>query len=148
MADQQQTQFYIVDGAMLPEVFRKVTEAKSLLERGEASTVAEAVAQVGISRSAFYKYKGAVSPFRNMKVGRIITYHIVLRDKMGSLSELLTIFTNSGANILTINQSIPINGTAIVAISAEIQDMNQTNEALMSAVRQTPGVIKIEVLAG
>ena len=98
MADQQQTQFYIVDGAMLPEVFRKVTEAKSLLERGEASTVAEAVAKVGISRSAFYKYKGAVSPFRNMKVGRIITYHIVLRDKMGSLSELLAIFTNSGAN--------------------------------------------------
>lgn len=148
MAHQKKSQFYIVDGDMLPEIYLKVTEAKSLLETGEAATVAEAVAIVGISRSAFYKYKDAVSPFRDMKVGRIITYHILLRDQLGILSTLLTIFANSGAYILTINQSIPTNGTAAVTISAEIQDMTQTNETLMRAVQQTPGVIKIEVLAG
>ncbi len=133
---------------MLPEIFLKVTEAKKLLETGEASTVAEAVSLVGISRSAFYKYKDAVSPFQDMKRGRIITFHTILRDRMGVLSTVLAIFANSGANILTINQSIPTNGAAIVTISAETTDMTMTNEELLSSVRQTPGVIRAEVLAG
>lgn len=133
---------------MLPEIFLKVTEAKKLLETGETSTVAEAVSLVGISRSAFYKYKDAVSPFQDMKRGRIITFHTILRDRMGVLSTVLAIFANSGANILTINQSIPTNGAAIVTISAETTDMTMTNEELLSSVRQTPGVIRAEVLAG
>ena len=148
MATGKKPKYYLVDGAMLPEIFLKVTEAKELLETGEASTVAEAVSLVGISRSAFYKYKDAVSPFQDMKRGRIITFHTILRDRMGVLSTVLAIFANSGANILTINQSIPTNGAAIVTISAETTDMTMTNEELLSSVRQTPGVIRAEVLAG
>ena len=148
MATGKKPKYYLVDGAMLPEIFLKVTEAKELLETGEASTVAEAVSLVGISRSAFYKYKDAVSPFQDMKRGRIITFHVILRDRMGVLSAVLAIFASSGANILTINQSIPTNGAAIVTISAETTDMTMTNEELLSAVRQTPGVIRAEVLAG
>jgi chorismate mutase len=148
VATGKKPKYYLVDGAMLPEIFLKVTEAKELLETGEASTVAEAVSLVGISRSAFYKYKDAVSPFQDMKRGRIITFHIILRDRMGVLSTVLAIFANSGANILTINQSIPTNGAAIVTISAETTDMTMTNEELLTTVRQTPGVIRAEVLAG
>ncbi len=148
MANEKKAKLYLVNGAMLPEIFLKVTAAKELLETGEANTVAEAVSLVGISRSAFYKYKDAIHPFRDMKQGRIITFHVLLRDKMGVLSTLLTIFANSGANILTINQSIPTNGTAVVTISAEIRDMTMSCEELMASLKQAAGIIKVEVLAG
>lgn len=141
-------QYYLVQADMLPEIFLKVMEAKELLETGEAATVAEAVSRVGISRSAFYKYKDAISNFRDMKQGRIITFHVLLRDRMGALSSLLTIFANSGANILTINQSIPSNGTALVTISADVTGLVGSAEELLAQIGGTLGVIKAEVLAG
>ena len=148
MATGKKPKYYLVDGDMLPEIFLKVTEAKKLLETGEASTVAEAVSLVGISRSAFYKYKDAVSPFQDMKRGRIITFHTILRDRMGVLSTVLAIFANSGANILTINQSIPTNGCAAVTISAETSDMESSLEDLMGRVAAAAGVVRFEILAG
>ena len=78
---------------------------------------------VGISRSAFYKYKDAVQPFQDMKAGHIITFYALLKDNPGVLSNFLSIFANSGANILTINQTIPTNGCAGVTISAETSEM-------------------------
>ncbi len=140
--------YYLVDATMLPEVFVKVAEAKSLLETGEAITVAEATAMVGISRSAFYKYKDSITPFQDMKRGRIITYHITLRDRMGVLSQLLSVFANTGANILTINQSIPLNGIAMVTISAEASEMTTTAEQLMAELQAMQGVKKVEAIAG
>ena len=129
--------YYLVEAAMLPEIFLKVMEAKELLETGEAMTVADATGRVGISRSTFYKYKDSISRFQDMKRGHIITFLIVLRDRMGVLSSVLSIFAETGANILTINQSIPANGAAAVTISAETAD-----------IAATEGVIKIEVQAG
>lgn len=140
--------YYLVDATMLPEVFVKVAEAKSLLETGEAITVAEATAMVGISRSAFYKYKDSITPFQDMKRGRIITYHITLRDRMGVLSQLLSVFASTGANILTINQSIPLNGIAMVTISAEASEMTTTAEQLMAELQAMQGVKKVEAIAG
>jgi len=140
--------YYLVEASIVPEIFIKVTKAKELLEAGEASTVAEAVAAAGISRSAFYKYKDFISPFADLKRGHVITYHIMLRDRKGVLSGVLAIFADSGANILTINQSIPINGSAAVTISAETEAMNVSSDELMSLIEHSDGVIKIEVLAG
>lgn len=148
MAENNAPQYYLVEAKMLPEIFIKVTEAKALLETGEVQTVADATARVGISRSAFYKYKDSVSLFRDMKRGHIITFHIMLRNKAGILSSVLGIFADSGANILTINQSIPGGGAAAVTISADTADMAGTTESLMDTIRGTAGVIKIEVLAG
>ena len=105
--------YYIVDADALPEVFVKVTQAKELLETGAARTVAEAVELVDLSRSAFYKYKDAIRPFRDMKRDSIVTFTAILYDKPGVLASLLTIFTETGANILTINQSIPTDGAAL-----------------------------------
>lgn len=140
--------YYLIEARMVPEIFIKVTKAKELLETGEVETVAEAVSKVGISRSAFYKYKDYISPFQDLKHGHIITFHIMLRDRMGVLSKVITIFAQSGANVLTINQSIPINGTAAVTISAETAGMQGTMEAFIQSLKETDGVIKIEMLAG
>ena len=83
--------YYLVEAAMLPEIFLKVMEANELLETGEAMTVADATGRVGISRSTFYKYKDSISRFQDMKRGHIITFLIVLRDRMGVLSSVLSI---------------------------------------------------------
>ena len=106
----KKTKFYLVAADALPEIFLKVAEAKRMLHAGEVSTAGEAARQVGISRSAFYKYRDSVQPFNDMKTGRIITFYALLKDNPGVLSNVLSIFAGSGANILTINQSIPTNG--------------------------------------
>ena len=142
------TKYYIVAAEALPEIFIKVAEAKRMMQTGEASTVGAATRQVGISRSAFYKYKDAVQPFNNMKTGHIITFYIMLKDNPGVLSDVLSIFAGSGANILTINQSIPTNGCAAVTVSAETSEMEETLEDLMAQVATAEGVVKFEILAG
>ena len=142
------TKYYIVAAEALPEIFIKVAEAKRMMQTGEASTVGAATRAVGISRSAFYKYKDAVQPFNNMKAGRIITFYTMLKDSPGVLSNVLSIFAGSGANILTINQSIPTNGCAAVTVSAEASDMEQTLEELMALVTSVDGVVKFDILAG
>ena len=144
----EKKKYFIVPADALPEVFVKVAEAKRMLQVGEASTVGQAAAMVGISRSAFYKYKDAVQPFQNMKAGHIITLYALLRDNPGVLSNYLSIFAASGANILTINQSIPTNGCAAVTISAETSEMAETLEQLLADVSAVDGVVKFEILAG
>ncbi len=140
--------YYIVLADALPEVFVKVAEAKRMLHLGEVKTIGEAASAVGISRSAFYKYKDAVHPFQNMKAGQILTFYALLKDIPGVLSEYLSIFANSGANILTINQGIPTNGCAGVTISAETGDMEETVDDMITRISAAPGVLKFEILAG
>lgn len=112
----REIKYYIVAANALPEIFVKVAEAKRMMQTGEADTVGAATKQVGISRSAFYKYKDAVQPFNDMKAEHIITFYCMLKDNTGVLSSVLSVFATSGANILTINQSIPTNGCAAVTI--------------------------------
>ncbi len=140
--------YYIVEASALPEIFLKVAEAKRLLSTGEANTVNEATRMTDISRSAFYKYRDAVLPFENMMAGRIVTFQLLLHDEPGLLSELLTVFADSKANIQTINSIVPTNGTAVVTISAETMDLTISLEAMLATIRAKRGVIKAEVLAG
>ena len=140
--------YYIVAADALPEIFLKVAEAKRMMQTGEADTVGAATRQVGISRSAFYKYKDAVRPFNDMKAEHIITFYAMLKDEAGMLSGVLGVFAASGANILTINQSIPTNGCAAVTISAETSQMEESLEQLMWDVLAVPGLLKFEILAG
>ncbi len=140
--------YYIVEASALPEVFLKVAEAKRLLSTGEVATVNDAARITGISRSAFYKYRDAVLPFQNMMTGRIITFQLLLHDEPGLLSELLGVFAAARANIMTINSIVPTNGTAVVTISAETLDLTVQLEELLRDLRQAPGVVKAEILAG
>ena len=140
--------YFIVEADAMPEIFRKVAEAKRLLETGEETTVNGATRAVGISRSAFYKYKDSVRPFNDMLHGRIVTFQILLKDEPGILSGVLNVFAGTGVNILTINQSIPTNGCAAVTISAETSGLAETLEKLMADVAAVDGVVRVEVLAG
>lgn len=142
------TKYYLVVADALPEIFLKVAEANRMLRAGEAATALEAARAVGISRSAFYKYRDAVQPFTDMKAGRIITFYALLKDNPGVLSNVLSIFAASGANILTINQSIPTHGCAAVTISAETSEMRESLEQLMSDALALDGVVRFEILAG
>ena len=148
MAAGSKPKYYLVEASVLPEIFAKVIEAKELLETGQVRTVADAVARVDISRSAFYKYKDFVSPFQDMSRGHLVTFNLELLDRQGVLSSVLAIFTENGANILTINQSIPTNGCAAVTISAETSDMRESLEELIASAAETAGVVKFEILAG
>ena len=141
-------QYYIVEASALPEVFLKVAEAKRLLSTGEAGPVNEAARITGISRSAFYKYRDAVMPFHNMMIGRILTYQLKLHDEMGVLSGVLKTFAEYSANILTINQTIPSGGCALVTITAETSGMNGTPDDLLRVLSRSNGVVRAEVLAG
>lgn len=139
---------YIVDAGVLPEIFRKVVEARRLLDTGEVETVNQAVQTTGISRSAFYKYKDAVRPFQDMLHGRIVTFQIMMKDQPGNLSRVLNLFADSGANILTINQGIPVNGCAVVTLNVETSGLRDGLQELLAHLDRLDGVLRGEVLAG
>ena len=144
----QSAKYFIVEAQAMPEVIQKVAQAKQLLEMGEESTVNAAAKAVGISRSAFYKYKDAVRPFNDMLHGRIVTIQVMLRDEPGVLSGVLNLFAGTGLNVLTINQNIPVGGQALVTITAETSNLVEPLEHLIGEGKQTPGVLKFEILAG
>ena len=143
----QNPKYYIVEASALPEIFLKVAEAKRLLATGEARTVNEAAKMMQISRSAFYKYRDAVHPFRNMNTNRIITFQFLLRDEPGALSALLNAFTQQDANLMTVNSIAPTNGCGVVTIAAETSQILLTADDMLQTLQQIPGVIKAEVLA-
>ena len=140
--------YYIVEASALPEVFIKVVEAKRLLSTGKAATVNDATQMTGISRSAFYKYRDAIMPFQDMRSSRMITFQILLHDEPGSLNKLLTILADHRANIMTINSTVPSNGSGAVTIAAETANLEVPLEDLLEEFRQVPGVIKADTLAG
>ena len=140
--------YFIVEASAMPEIFRKVAEAKRLLETGEETTVNRAAQAVGISRSAYYKYKDAVRPFNDMLHGRIVTFQIVLKDEPGVLSAVLNIFATTGGNILTINQAIPVSGCAAVTIGAETSGLQIPMEELLERLLKVEGVLRSEVISG
>ena len=115
-----ESKYFVVKQKAVPEVLSKVVEAKRLLESERVSTVQEATDRVGISRSSFYKYKDDVFPFHDNAKGKTITFMIQMDDEPGLLSDVLHIVADYQANILTIHQSIPINGIASLTLSVEI----------------------------
>ncbi|MBE6908460.1 MAG: ACT domain-containing protein [Ruminococcaceae bacterium] len=142
------SRFFLVAAEVLPEVIPKVAEANRMLRAGEVRTALDAAKAVGISRSAYYKYRDAVQPFTDLRTEHIITFYALLKNNPGVLSNVLSIFAASGANILTINQSIPTNGCAAVTVSAETSMMSRSVEHLISDAAELDGVVRFEILAG
>ena len=143
----EKKKYYLVSAEALPEVFIKVAEAKRMLQVGEADTVGEAARLVGISRSAFYKYKDAVQPFQNMRAGHIITFYALLKDIPGVLSNYLSIFANSGANILTITQSLPVHRKASVTLSLDVSNLQEPSSGMFTKLETCPGVEQVRLIA-
>lgn len=143
-----QGKYYIVDSAVLPEIFTKVVEVKELLATGEARTINEATARVGVSRSAFYKYKDAVRPFNDMLNGRVVTLRLTLRDQPGALSNVLQGIAYMGGNVMTINQSVPAGGVAEVSLDVETSALRFSMEELLGELRNVNGVLDCQTPAG
>ncbi len=140
--------FYIVEASALPEVFLKVAEAKRLLATNEVKTVNQACQIMGISRSAFYKYRDAISAFDKKTMSRAVTFQFMLHDEPGVLSAILTTFAQEDVNLLTVNSIVPSFGTALVTTATEISDMESSLEELLAELEAIPGVIKAEVMGG
>lgn len=140
--------YLIVDSEALPEVFLKVLDAKRLLSTGRARSVNEASRLAGISRSAFYKYKGRVRPYDDGSAGRLVTFSAMLRDEAGVLSALTALLYQNGANILTINQNIPVEGIAPVSVTARMDGLRMPIEGLLAALRGVDGVKNLEIVSG
>ena len=131
---EEKNRYYVVTKKAVPEVLLKVVEAKRLLESAKASTVQEAADMVGISRSSFYKYKDDIFPFHDNAKGKTITFMIQMDDETGLLSDVLHIVADYHANILTIHQSIPINGKGVLTVSVDIVDMETDVSAMIESV--------------
>lgn len=144
----QKQKYFIVEASALPEIYLKVADAKRLLETGEEQTVNAATRRAGISRSAFYKYKDAIRPFRDMLHGRIVTIQILLRNEPGALSSVLNMFADWGGNVLTINQAIPGGDAAVVTVGLETSELGTDLEELLAALRAEKAVVRCEILAG
>lgn len=139
--------YYVVKEQAVPEVLLKVVEAKRLLETGKAHTINEAVDKVGISRSSFYKYKEDILEFHEHSQGTTITLTFQMEDEPGLLSDVLKIIAEFGANILTIHQSIPINGVASLSLSMQVLPTTGNVSEMLEALENHMGVRNVKILA-
>ncbi len=135
----------LVDSGVLPDIFRKVLKAKQLVESGEAVTINEAVEKTNISRSAYYKYKDHVFDFNQMH--GILTIMAVVVDKKGILSEILRIISSVNCSVLTINQSVPMDGIANIHITIKTDLMKITVDRLITELNKVSGVRSVKILA-
>jgi chorismate mutase len=138
--------FYLVREDVLPEAMQKTIEAKELIDRGKVQSIFEAVKAVDLSRSAYYKYKDTVFPFHSIVKERMITLFFHIEDRSGTLSELLSIVAFHGCNVLTIHQSIPLQGRANVTLSLNIAHLTYDLDQLLSALRKLEVVEKVEII--
>jgi len=139
--------FYIVREEIMPDIFLKTIKAKELLKSGKAKTVNEATEAVGMSRSAYYKYKDYIFPFYEASMGKIVTISFVLEHVPGVLSSILDEIAKARGNILTINQNIPVQNMANVTISFETGNLNKNVEELLAIINKKEGVHKLEIIA-
>ncbi|MBO8177525.1 ACT domain-containing protein [Aeribacillus pallidus] len=142
----QGLKFYLVREDVLPEAMKKTLEAKELIERKKVSSIWDAVKKVDLSRSAFYKYRDTVFPFHTIVKEKIITLFFHLEDRSGTLSQLLSVVASHHCNVLTIHQTIPLQGRANVTLSLNVTDMSITLDELLDQLRQLEFVEKVEVL--
>ena len=144
---QKTTDYYVVKQKAVPEVLLKVVQAKRLLDSGKAATIQDAVEKVDISRSSFYKYKDDIFPFHDNAQGTTITLAMSIEDEPGLLSDVLKIIADFGANILTIHQSIPINGVASLSISVQVLSTTGDVSRMLETMEEKSGVRNVKILA-
>lgn len=138
--------YYVVKQKALPEVLLKVAEVNRLIENSGLS-VAEVTEKVGISRSSFYKYKDDIFPFRDNVKGKTITFVLSMHDEPGLLSMLLSKVAKFKANILTIHQTIPVNGIASLTISVDILPTTGDSSKMIEEIEQLNGVKYVKILS-
>ena len=142
----QKKKYFVVRERAVPEVLLKVVQAKKLLDSEKVSTVQEAAEQTGISRSSFYKYKDDIFPFHEETRGKTITFIIQMDDEPGILSVVLQTIAHFHGNILTIHQSIPINGVATLTLSVEVLQTTKNLSEMVEEIEQHSGVHYLKIV--
>lgn len=137
--------YYVVRQKALPEVLWKVVEAKTLMEK-EGCSVQAATGQVGISRSSFYKYKDDIFPFHDNARGKTVTFLLQMEDEPGVLSNVLAEVADCQANVLTIHQTIPINGIANLTLSIAVLPASRDVSEMVEQIEKKQGVHGIKIL--
>ena len=132
------SKYYVVSGDILPDVLEQVMQARILLQSGKAKRISEAVKMVGISRGTYYKYKDAVFSFNAEQSNRKAIISMILRNEKGTLSKVLSLVSVKQVNVLAINQTIPINGIANVALTLDISDLEISIQSLVSLIEAMP----------
>ena len=143
---EKKNKYYVVRDKALPEVLQKVVEVKRLLEADKNLTVQEAAEQVGLSRSSFYKYKDDILPFHDNAKGKTITFILQMDDEPGLLSDVLKIIAGFHGNILTIHQTIPLNGVASLTISVDIAEDRGDASEMINEIESRQGVHYFKIL--
>lgn len=144
---EETTSYYVVKEKALPEVLLKVVKVNRLLDTRKAVSVQEAVDRVGISRSSYYKYKEDIFPFHDSAQGTTLNLACQMDDEPGLLSDLLKVVADFGANILTIHQTIPINGIASLSLSVQILADTGDVSQMIQEMEKRSGVHNVKVLA-
>ncbi len=144
---EEKSRYFVVKQKAVPEVLLKVVEAKRLLASERALTVLEATDQVGISRSSFYKYKDDIFPFYDNTKGKTITLVVQMDDRQGLLSDLLHVVAVCKANILTIHQSIPVNGIATLTLSVEVSANTGNVSKMVEDMEEMEGIHYVKIVA-
>ena len=144
---EKKNKYYVVRDKALPEVLQKVVEVKRLLETDKNMTVQEAAEQVGLSRSSFYKYKDDIFPFRENVKGKTITFVLSMDDEPGLLSLVLKKVAEFKANILTIHQTIPVNGIASLTLSVDILPTTGDSSEMIEQIERLKGVRYLKILS-
>lgn len=138
--------YFLIAEDILPEAVKKTIKVKELLRKNEKMTINEAVEQIQVSRSAFYKYRDYVLPFFEATKDKIISLSLLLEHKPGVLSRVLNSVASDGGSIITINQGIPMQGVAHTTVSVDTKSLNLDLEAMLDKLRMIDGVKRIEVL--
>ena len=141
------SKFLLVDASVLPEVFTKVIEVKKLLYANKVKATSDAVKQVGISRSSYYKYKDCVFQIDDALNSRKITMSLIVKHVQGVLSGLLDTLTDFGINIITINQSIPFNEMANINITMDISKSTFNANEIIASLEKNDSIIKVTIIS-
>ena len=142
-----QSNYLIVDRRILPDYYEKVVQARDMLREGRVKEVSEAVKLVGISRSTYYKYKDYIFAPSIETACKKAVFAFMLSHQQGVLSEVLNKFSELGANILTITQSLPIHGNANVVISVDMTNMTMAPDGIMDQLMSLRGVRSSKLIA-
>ncbi|MCQ2490774.1 MAG: ACT domain-containing protein [Ruminococcus sp.] len=143
----KKSQLIVVDAMILPDVFTKVLEVKKLMAQKSEKSFASACKRIGISRSAYYKYKDSVFSYEELFNRRIVNLYLLLSDSPGVLSSVLVFLHSLDANILTVNQSIPVDGAAAVNISLRLADASPEELLSLNSITELDGVLEAKVLS-
>ncbi len=146
MLKEKYKNFYLVSKEILPEAILKTVMVKEILQRGEAFTVNEAVERVGLSRSAFYKYRDGVLPVYQEGKEKMITISLILEHKPGVLSDVLNSVAKMNGNVLTINQGLPLQSVANATLTIDVREMQDDLAVLVSKLHCLNGVKKVEIV--